>query len=169
MEADVITRTVRPKTAYVRVLTCSVMIVTLLAGCGGGFASIPTFSGSKDSDEVQIARVLDDVHAGMVGQRIYKVLAHVSRSYRDSEGRDYAAMEAYLGELFSEYRSIRIDRTRPRLFIEGNRARAVESFATRADPANNSSLMEINVQGQVTVYLMKIEGTWKIVEWGSIR
>lgn len=146
----------------------SLACMALFCGCGGGLGSIANFTGPKESDEELIARILVDVHNAMEAERIYTVLAHVSRSYRDTEDRDYAAIEAYLGDLFERYRNIRIFRARPRIFVQGNEARALETFGTRAAPASGSSDVPIDVQGQVTVYLVKVDNTWKIIEWGNM-
>ncbi len=125
-------------------------------------------SGLMPRDEEQIAALLDDVCDGMQSRRIFKVLAHVSRSYHDNEGRDYEALEAYLNEVFKKYKSIRITRVVPRIAVEGNRARAIETFGTVAEPQNPNVDPPLNVQGQVTVTLAKAGGQWQIVEWGYI-
>lgn len=130
---------------------------------------IPMIMGPKVSDEDQILTILDDVQRGVESKRVYKVLAHVSRNYYDQEGRDYIAIQAYLNQLFKEYRDIRIMRTRPRVVIEGARARAFETFGTQAKPVNPVSGRPIDVQGRVTVFLEKTGGTWQIVEWGPIQ
>ncbi|HNR36974.1 MAG TPA: hypothetical protein PKO36_17500, partial [Candidatus Hydrogenedentes bacterium] len=97
------------------------------------------------------------------------VLAHVSRSYHDAEGRDYAGLQEYLNEIFRKYRTIRITRVVPRITIEANgRAKAVETFGTVAEPVDPRVEPPINMQGQVVVYLTKTDGQWRIVEWGNI-
>jgi len=120
------------------------------------------------SDEEQIVRVLDDVHRGMQSRKIYKVLAHVSRTYADAEGRDYNGMQVYLNDLFKSYKEISITRVQPQVYVEGNRARAVETFGTRAEPFNANENPPMILQGQMNVYLEKSGSTWQIVEWGRM-
>lgn len=158
----------------VRILAVVALLVPALTGCPRATLDLEVpgladITGSRLSDEEQIARVLDDVHRGMESRRIYKVLAHVSKNYYDEEGRDYAAIQAYLNRLFSEYRDIRITRARPQVFVQGNRARALETFGTNAAGAGPGADRMLSLQGQVTVYFEKIGGTWQIVQWGTIR
>ncbi|MCX5758696.1 MAG: hypothetical protein NTU83_09370 [Candidatus Hydrogenedentes bacterium] len=134
-----------------------------------GLQKLGEASGIKRTDDEQIAGVMDDVALGMQSRRIYKVLAHVSRTYHDAEGRDYTKLEEYLNEIFRVYRTIRITRVVPRITIEeGVRARAVETFGTVAEPLEPNLEPPINLQGQVVVNLVKVGGEWQIVEWGSI-
>jgi hypothetical protein len=130
---------------------------------------IPGLLSAKLSDEAQIELVLDDVHQGMETRRIYKVLAHVSRNYRDLGGRDYEGIQEYLKEVFASYREIRITRVRPRIIVDGHRARAIETFGTTAKPKDLPDRPFINLQGQVTVYLEKTNEAWQIVEWGALH
>ena len=141
----------------------------VFGGCGGDLAgSIPALANLNASDEEQIAQVIEEVQQGMEARQIFKVLAHVSRNYHDSEGRDYAAIEAYLNYVFKKYRTIRVTRVVPRILVQGVQARAVETFGTVAEPQDPSSEPPINMQGQVTVSLEKVGGQWQIVEWGSL-
>jgi len=149
--------------------------LVLLAGCASsrldelpGIKELSRLSGLRASDEEQVAAVLNDVHRGMEARKIYKVLAHVSRNYHDAEGRDYEAMQAYLKKAFKNYREIRITRVVPRIVVKGNRARAIETFGTVAEPADPASDLPINLQGQVSVSLEKADGRWLIVEWGRM-
>lgn len=141
-------------------------------GCGRELPveipEIPGLTGPRLSDEEQILGVLDDVHRGMQSRKIYKVLAHVSRSYADAEGRDYNDMQTYLNELFKRYKEISITRVQPQVYVEGNRARAVETFGTRAEPFNSNENPPMVLQGQMNVYLEKTGNTWQIVEWGRM-
>lgn len=123
--------------------------------------------GFGPTDEEQIGAVLADVHNGMETQRIFKVLSHVSRDYQDAEGRDYQAIAAYLDDLFMSYESIRIARSRPRIVVEGDRARALETFGTVATPYADSAAPALNLEARVVVYLAKARGRWRIVEWGQ--
>lgn len=125
--------------------------------------------GSKVTDEEKIAAVLDDVQRGMETGKIYKVLAHVSLRYHDAQGRDYEAMREYLGFIRHSYRNIRITRTPPRIVIDGDHARALEAFGTIAESQDPAAAPPVNVQGQVTVYFVREEGEWKILEWGALQ
>ena len=117
--------------------------------------------------EVQVRQVLDNVQAGMQRQSLFQVMGHVSPNYRDKAGRDYAGIREYLRQLFDNYRNIRIVRTPPKVEIQGQYARVVESFGAMADPVDKSAL-PINVQGQTVVLLEWVQGSWKILEWGPL-
>lgn len=117
--------------------------------------------------EAQVLQVLDDVQAGMQRQSLFQVMGHVSPNYRDKAGRDYAGIREYLRQVFNHYRNIRIVRTPPKVEIQGQYARVVESFGAMADPVDRSSL-PINIQGQTVVLLEWIQGSWKILEWGPL-
>ena len=150
-----------------------ILVVVMMFTCLGcpemtKSVDIPGITGPKVSDKEQVIAVLDDVHRGMESRRVFKVLAHVSKNYHDQEGRDYAAIQAYLSHLFKEYCDIEITRTRPRVVTQGTRARAIETFGTRARPTNPLNKRDINLQGQVTVHLEKTGDVWQIVEWGPV-
>jgi len=154
---------------------CAVVLAVscfAIAGCGRDLGveipEIPGLTGPKLSDQEQILGVLDDVHRGMQSRKVYKVLAHISRSYADAEGRDYNDMQSYLNELFKEYKEISITRVQPRVYVEGGRARAVETFGTRAEPFNPDDYPPMILQGQMNVYLEKNGNSWQIVEWGRM-
>ena len=155
-------------------LALLVMALVLTDGCQTtskipGLNELGKLSGLQPSEEDLIARVLDDVQRGMESRRIYKVLAHVSRNYYDNEDRDYEALKGYLNAVFKNYREIRITRTAPRIIVDGNTAKAHESFGTIAEPRNSGVDPPVNLQGQVTVDLEKAGGRWMIVEWGTIH
>lgn len=147
----------------------SLFAAGLLVGCGSNtpidLSVIPGLS--RPADEVQIARVLDDVHRAMEQKQVKRVLRHVAPAYADDEGRTYQQIEAELSELFRIYRSIRIQRAEPRITVEGDSARALETFGTSADPANLSEHPPINIQGPVVVYLERIDGVWLITRWSN--
>jgi len=145
-----------------------IALAALATGCGESLPQIPGLGG-RASDEEQIATVLNDVQRGMEARKIYKVLAHVSRNYLDEEGRDYEAIREYLSGIVKAYREIRITRTSPKILVQGDRARAIESFGTVAEPADQDETPAINLQGQVAVYLERVDGAWQIVEWGPIH
>lgn len=149
------------------------LAIALLTGGGcGTFAPLemdfPIISAGRVSDVEVIAAVLDDVHFGMQRGQVYRVLAHVSRNYRDAEGRDYAAIQQYLKEVFSRYRDLRITRVPPQITVNGYQATAVETFGTVAEPFGASEA-PLQLQGQVTVYLEKVDNRWLIVEWGNVQ
>lgn len=142
----------------------------MLAGCrsGGLPVDIPGISGPRLSDEEQIARLLDEVAKAMESRKIYKVLANVSQNYQDGAGRDYDGIQAYLNEVFRDYRFIEITRARPRIAVQGDRARAIETFGTRATPFDSNEARPIDFDGQVIVHLIKQSNGWKIVEWSAV-
>jgi hypothetical protein len=149
--------------------------IILIGGCKTtDLAEIPAVqklgqvTGLQPSDEEQIAVVLEDVCRGMQNRQVFKVLAHVSRGYHDAEGRDYEGLQRYLDELFKKYREIRITRVTPRILVDADHARAIETFGTVAEPQDPTREPPINLQGQVAVDLAKIQGQWQIVEWGRI-
>jgi hypothetical protein len=145
------------------------LCAALVWGCAQNAPVKVPFPIGKMSDEEQVAFVLDDVWQGMQTGRVYKVLAHVSSSYLDQEGRDYEAMQEYLAQLFRSYSEIKITRTQPKILVIDNRARAVETFGTVAKPKDAKKDPPINLQGQVTVYLERAGDAWQIVEWGPLR
>lgn len=147
-----------------------ILLCPLLAGCPDkvpGLKQLTELSGLSSSDEQKIAAVLADVHRGMESRQIYKVLSHVSPRYHDAEDRDYEDMKAYLSRLFKGYRKINIHRAKPRIVVQGDTARVVETFGTIAEPLGGASA--INVQGQVTVHLEKADDTWRILEWSAVH
>lgn len=146
------------------------MPVILLPACQTlGDVELPYLTNSSVSDEQEIARILDDVQRGMETKRIYKVLAHVSRNYQDAEGRDYDDIVAYLQAIFKRYRDIQITRIPPKVLVQGDRARAIETFGTIANSQDASADIPIHLQGQVRVYFEKAGDRWLITEWGVLR
>jgi len=148
---------------------------TLIGACKtSNLAEIPAVqkigqaAGLQAGDAEQIAAVLEDVSRGMQNRQVFKVLAHVSRGYHDAEGRDYEGIQAYLDNVFRKYREIRITRVTPRIVVDADRARAIETFGTVAEPQDPVREPPINVQGQVAVDLVKVQGQWEIIEWGRI-
>ena len=154
---------------------CIILVALVtLAGCATDSVRLPSMGipgfvgGYQPTDQEQIAMILDEVQQGMEGRRIYRVMSHVSRSYMDDEGRNYDGMVAHLNDLFDRYRNIRIRRARPVVQVQGNRAQAVETFGTSADPVDPNRDISIRLQGQVTVYFEKIGDRWFIREWGRM-
>lgn len=122
---------------------------------------------NQKTDEQIIAEILDDVRLGMEQRRIYKVFAHVSRSYNDDEGRDYDGMLAYVGDIFDRYKYIQIKRVPPRIVVRGDTAEVVDTFGTVAEPVNSSNDSPINLQGRVTIHLARVGGQWMIMAWSG--
>lgn len=153
-------------------LPIAVLILLTAAGCPGTFMG-KRLPGIKlvgpATDEEQIAAILNDVREGMETHRVYKIFAHVSENYADQEGRNYAQIRDYIQGVLKTYRSIRVTRARPRILVEGDRARALEAFGTIAEPYDADKGLPINLQGQVAVYLERTGGVWKIVEWGRLQ
>jgi len=144
------------------------VVMAFASGCPKEVPEIPVIN-PKLTEEEQIMLVLEDVWRGMEARRIYQVMANVSRSYQDREGRDYDAIAAYLNKVFDEYRQIKIARVQPRVIVQGSQARAVGTFGTIAQPDPRSESPPIDLHGQVTVFLEKVDSRWLIVEWGSIQ
>lgn len=153
-----------------RILLIAACAALLTAGCQT--PSIPVdmsrFTASRMSEEEKVALVMEDVRNGMENRRIYQVLANISKNYRDREGRDYEALRVHLNMILGNYRSLRITRTPPRIKVQGNQARVVESFGTSAEPVNPDVHLPVNLQGQMVVLLEKNDGKWQIVEWGPL-
>jgi hypothetical protein len=153
-------------------LTTAAALV-LFCGCQTGLPDVlpdlPGLPGLRPSDQEQISRLLSDVEQAMEQRKIFKVLTHVSQNYRDAEGRDYNGIQAYLNQIFEQYRRIEITRARPQIQVQGDRALAVETFGTRAEPFNEGQHVSIVLDGQVSVYLARQENGWKITEWGRIQ
>ena len=148
------------------ILACLPALV-LLSGCAGGASLELPSLGLKDTDEEKITRLLSDVHRAMQTRKVNQIMAHVSPNYLDQEGRDYDGIREYLDNIVKNYRAIAIRRSAPNVIVEGDRARALEAFGTRAEPDNDRT-PPLNIQGQVSVYLAHEDGKWKIVEWGPI-
>ena len=148
-----------------------VSLSLLISACTTTSSPLDLVTGgaTRVSDQGQVAAILQDVHEGMERQRIYKVMAHVSPAYYDEAGRDYAAIQEYLKTVFQQYDVIRINRTAPRIVVEGDTARALESFGTVAETSDPSLGTEISLQGHVVVYFEKNAGIWQIVRWGVMR
>lgn len=145
----------------------AVLAAVAAAGCQTSLP-IPGLGG-RASDADQVAAVLDDVHRGMQARKANKVMSHVSNAYLDAQGRDYAAIDAYVRHICQAYRDIRITRTDPRIQVQGGEARALEAFGTVAFPGDADRDPAVNVQGQVVVDLRKEDGAWKIVAWGPLQ
>lgn len=145
----------------------AVLAAVAVAGCQTSLP-IPGMGG-KVSDADQVAAVLDDVHRGMQARKANKVMSHVSSEYLDAQGRDYAAIDAYVRHICQSYRDIRITRAVPQIQVQDGEARALEAFGTVAFPGDPDRDPSVNVQGQVMVDLRRENGAWKIVAWGPLQ
>ncbi|HIJ65092.1 MAG TPA: hypothetical protein HPP77_04005 [Candidatus Hydrogenedentes bacterium] len=146
------------------------LVLVALVGCDSPLQSaLQEIGGAKMSDEEQIAVVLDDVRRGAESRRIYKVLAHLSPGYLDAQMRDYQAARDELQRLFSSYREIRITRVRPRIIVQGTRARAIETFGIVAEPVNQEVGLPVSINGQAEVHFEKTNDVWQIIGWKSTR
>ncbi len=154
---------------YSRIFFVFILAVMSIAGCQTPLpVNISSVTGVKLSDEEKIALVLDDVRRGMENRRIYQVLAHVSRNYKDKQGRNYDMLREDLNVLLKNYRDIKITRTPPRIRVEGNRARVIDTFGAIADSVSPIEYPPVNLQGQVIIMFERFADTWQIVEWGPV-
>lgn len=137
-------------------------LALLLAGCAtDGMPSLPLPGQSETSQRREIARVLEDLHDGVDGKKIFKVMANISPSYRDEEGRNKAGVQQALKDFFGQYRRIRVTRTNPRLQFEGAEAVATESIGLIAEPFQVEQA-ELNWYGEVKIWLRRSGGSWEI-------
>jgi len=147
---------------HVLALAC----VVLISGCastGGGFFS------DGASEEDRVATVLRTMASEIERRQAPRVLFGVSNAYKDDDGRDYAFVESFLATSFRDYRSIRITRTPPNITVQGNEARSVESLGIMAEPAPQSQAPPVNFQGNVAVFLRKVEGNWQVSKITLLR
>lgn len=151
-----------------------VLVAVVGVGCCWGCQTplgfeAPALPVQAQSDEERIAQILQDVQQGMQTKRIYRVIAHVSKNYKDDQGRDYETMRQYLDDLFEDYRTITVRRVNPRVVVQGDEAVAMDTFATRAEPADPTQTAPIDVQGDVSAYFRRENGEWKIVKWSPLH
>lgn len=133
-----------------------------------GVKQIGQATGLTPGDAEKIAAVMDDVERGIENRQIFKVMAHVAGTYHDAEGRTYDSIRAYLADMFKRYKTIRITRTPPKITVQENRAKVVDTFGTVAEPHDPQSDPPINMQGQVAIMLEKAGNDWLIVEWTGL-
>ncbi|HOJ69202.1 MAG TPA: nuclear transport factor 2 family protein [Candidatus Hydrogenedentes bacterium] len=153
-----------------RVVLLAAGLLVLVGGCRSiSLDNLPWQSRlmTAADAEARVRQVMDDVQSGMQRQSLFQVMGHVSPNYRDKAGRDYAGIREYLRQIFANYRNIRIVRTPPKVEIQGQYARVVESFGAMADPVDRAGL-PLNIQGQTVVLLEWTQGSWKILEWGPL-
>lgn len=125
-------------------------------------SSIP---GGPVGAKAEIEAILAEVQWGMQERRKSRVLTHVSRNYRDPAGRSYTDLYAYLDEIFSRYRNIRIQRNRPRILVLGDHAHSIERFTTTAEPTNPQADPPLELEREVMALFRRQDGTWKITSW----
>lgn len=131
--------------------------------------SIPGVTTGRVDERDRVMQVLDDIHRGIEQRRVYKVLAHLSRTYFDEEGRDYDTMRSLVTMWLNDYRDIRVTRPRPRVVVQGDRARAVETFGLQAEPTNPNDERLVALQGQVTIHLERMGTTWQVVSMSPVQ
>lgn len=137
-------------------------LALLFVGCAtDGMPSLPLPGQSGASQRSEIARVLEDLHDGVDGKKIFKVMAHVSPVYLDQEGRNKAGVQQAVKDFFSQYRRIRVTRTNPRLQFDGDEAVATESIGLIAEPFEMEQA-ELNWYGEVKIWLRRSGGSWEI-------
>ncbi len=153
-----------------RLLTALTLAGICAAGCAPRWDldQVP-LPGFQASDEEQIRAVLIDVRRGMENRQPFRILAHVSRGYQDPNGRTYQDLYGYFEDFFERYRNIRIERVRPRILVLGDHAQVLDTFATIAEPLDPTVDVPLNVEGQVYIYLDRIDGRWRIVSWDSAQ
>ena len=122
---------------------------------------------SVDPDQAAISAVLNDVEQAMEQRDVYRVLGHVSASYRDKTDRTYTDLRRFLQRIFENYAAIEVARSGSRIVMDKNRAAVTEEFVTFARGEPEATVNPLTVRGQVSVFLEKIAGTWLIVEWGE--
>jgi hypothetical protein len=153
-----------------KLLLC-LLLPVLAAACQAGRDALDLagLGGEQLTDEEQIHLVLDEIQRGLESKRIYRVLSHISRNYEDDEGRDYRALQRELNQKFKQYRDIEITRPRPRLIVQGDRARAVETYGIRAKTTNPIESELLLYEGKATVYLVRVNGAWKVSSWKPMQ
>ena len=145
-----------------------VMVALGVTGCAGQDVRLdwrPPIPGGRVGAEAEIEAILAEVQWGMQERRKARVLTHVSRSYRDPAGRSYQDLHAYLDQIFSRYRNIRIRRSRPRILVLGDFAHSIERFATTAEPTNPERDPHLETEGEVMAHFRREGGAWKITSW----
>lgn len=144
------------------------VVVLTVAGCATEDLRLdwrPPIPGGRIGAEAEIEAILAEVQWGMQERRKPRVLTHVSRNYGDPAGRSYADLYAYFDQIFSRYRNIRIQRSRPRILVLGDYAHSIERFTTTAEPTNPDLHPPLNIDGEVMALLRREGGTWKITSW----
>ncbi len=147
-------------------------LLGLLVGMAGLQAcrpsmELPRLPFSQMSDEEQIALVLAEVEQGFERRRANRVLAHISRHYKDETGLDYEAVSHLLNDRLRQYREIRITRMQPQIRVDGDHAQVIETLGAAAQPADPVATPPFDVQGSIVVYLERHADTWQITGYRS--
>lgn len=147
-----------------------VALACLVAGCAtSSGTSLPLLSQTADAKRQEIARVLDEVHQGLERKKIFAVLAHLSPRYADEDGRTQADARDTLKEFFSQWRTLRVTRTNPRLRVEARQAVALESIGVIAEPFDVEA-SPWNWFGEVRISLEQDDsGEWVITRVGRTQ
>lgn len=134
---------------------------------GGGCASAParpepqTPAPEAPATQEEVAKVLNRLADDVSHRRLSRVLNVVSDAYKDDAGRDFAGVKQFAAEFFREYRQVQVTRTPPKITIQGNEARSVETLGILGDP-DSPRVTAFNFQGRVAIFLRRVEGAWQV-------
>lgn len=147
-----------------------VALVAAFSGCtSGNLGGITLLSQTEDAQRRAIAKVLNDLHDGVDGQKIFKIMANVSPAYKDEAGRGRAEVQQTLKDFFAQHRRIRVTRTNPRLQMEGEQAVALESIGLIAEPLRVEQA-ETNWIGEVKIWLARgTSGNWEVTRVSTLN
>lgn len=153
---------------YVSVF-CAAIAIAIAAGCASGPPKpVPQAGKESLSDEQVIRAVLDRLRDDIDHRRLQRVLAAVSDNYKDDAGRDFEAVRAILTQNFRDFRDIRITRTPPKLTINKDEARSIETLGISGEPGSNK-VSPLTFQGNVSVTLRRVEDTWQVTKVQLLR
>jgi hypothetical protein len=134
---------------------------------GGGCASVPVrpeprpAAAEAPATQEEVAAVLNRLADDVSHRRLPRVLNVVSDAYKDDAGRDFAGVKQFAMEFFREYRQVQVTRTPPKITIQGNEARSVETLGILGDP-DSPRVTAFNFQGRVAIFLRRVEGAWQV-------
>ncbi len=143
--------------------------MVVVAGCATvydvpGVREIGKIASHKGTPEEQVTALLNDLARSIETRKVNRILAQFSPSYTDGWGRNRASLEAYVRDVYQKYRTISVTRVAPSVQIEGDKARVVETFGAVAEPRDAAKEPPINLEGQLSVRLERVDGDWLIVE-----
>ena len=149
--------------AYTRHMSalCAAITLALLLGCTTGPPKAAR--GAELTDEQQIKSVLDHLRDDIDHRRLQRVLAAVSDNYKDDARRDYNAVRDLTAAYFRDYRDIRITRTPPKITINRDEARSIETLGIAGEPASGK-VPPFTYQGNVSVTLRRVQDTWQVTK-----
>jgi len=149
---------------------CAALVLALLVGCASTPAPIlpSTRPGAEAATPEQlVAKVMNRLADDIAHRRTPRVLGAISDAYKDDGGRDFPAVKAYIEEQFRNYSMIAVKRITPKITIQGNEARVVETLGIRGEPENVQKVAPISFEGTIAVTLREVQGVWLItkVQW----